>query len=132
MGIRKRISAEKIKENRKICYFGKLNNVSVPARKARLVVDMIRGMEVFKALSVLKFSGKKQISLKIEKLLRSVISNWEQKTGSQAGDEKLFVTTIAVNSSSSLKRMRPAPRGRANRICKRFSSIVLYIGTKKM
>lgn len=130
MGVRKRISAEKMKESRKMHYFGKLKSVSTSHRKLRLVVNMIRGIEVFKALGILKFSNK-EVSAKMEKLLKSVISNWEQKNGRKAENEELYVTAVNVDTSSSLKRMRPAPRGRSCRICKRFSHVMLYVDTKK-
>lgn len=78
MGARKRISAEARKEAQKTMYFAKLRNVPTSPRKMRLVVDMIRGMEVFRALGVLKFSNK-EAAARVEKLLRSAIANWEQK-----------------------------------------------------
>ena len=78
MGARKKISADKRKEALKTKYFAKLNNVPTSPRKMRLVADMVRGMEVFKALGVLKFSSK-EASARLEKLLRSAIANWEQK-----------------------------------------------------
>lgn len=78
MGARKRISAEARKEAQKTMYFAKLNNVPTSPRKMRLVADMIRGMEVFRALGVLKFSNK-EAAARVEKLLRSAIANWEQK-----------------------------------------------------
>jgi len=130
MGIRKRISAEKNRENKKIIYFAKLNNVSTSPRKMRLVADMIRGMEVFKALGVLRFSNK-EASMRVGKLLKSAISNWEQKTGRQAENGELFVTTINVDSATMLKRMRPAPQGRAYRIRKRSNHVILFVNTKK-
>ncbi len=83
MGLRKRQSADAIKEARKSEYFAKLRNVPSSPRKMRLVVDMIRGQEAFKALGILKFSNK-EASRKVEKLLRSAIANWEQKTDAQA------------------------------------------------
>ena len=83
MGARKRISAEERKEALKSIYFAKLNNVPTSPRKMRLVADMIRGMEVNRALGVLKYSTK-EASGRMEKLLRSAIANWEQKTGNKA------------------------------------------------
>ena len=77
MGARKKISADKRKEALKTKYFAKLNNVPTSPRKMRLVADMVRGMEAFKALGVLKFSSK-EASARLEKLLRSAIANWEQ------------------------------------------------------
>lgn len=130
MGIRKRISAEKRRENRKILYFAKLNNVSTSPRKMRLAVNMIRGMEVYKALGILRFSNK-EASMRIGKLLKSAISNWEQKTGRQAENGELFVTTINVDSAAILKRMRPAPQGRAYHIRKRSNHVTLFVNEKK-
>ncbi|GHT41630.1 50S ribosomal protein L22 [Bacteroidia bacterium] len=105
MGARKRISAEKRKEAQATEYFAKLKSVPTSPRKMRLVADMIRGMEAFKALGVLKFSNK-EASARVEKLLKSAISNWEQKTGRQAANGELYVTSISVDSATMLKRMR--------------------------
>ena len=95
MGARKRISAEKRKEAQKTQYFAKLNNVPTSPRKMRLVADMVRGMEVFKALGVLKFSNK-EASARLEKLLRSAIANWENKNERKAENGELFITEIYV------------------------------------
>jgi large subunit ribosomal protein L22 len=129
MGARKRISAEKIKEARESLYFAKLRNVPTSPRKMRLVADMIRGMEAFRALGVLKFSNK-EASARVEKLLKSAISNWEQKTGRQAENGELYVTSISVDSATMLKRMRPAPQGRGYRIRKRSNHVTLFVDTK--
>ncbi len=86
MGVRKRNSADAIKEARKSEYFAKLRNVPTSPRKMRLVVDMVRGQEVFKALGILKFSNK-EASVRVEKLLRSAIANWEQKNDRKADAE---------------------------------------------
>ncbi len=129
MGARKRISATKRKEAQKDMYFAKLNNVPTSPRKMRLVADMIRGMEVFRALGVLKFSNK-EASAKVEKLLKSAISNWEQKTGRQAENGELYVTSISVDSAAMLKRMRPAPQGRGYRIRKRSNHVTVFVDTK--
>ena len=130
MGARKRISAEKIKEARKTMYFAKLRNVPTSPRKMRLVADMIRGMEVNRALGVLKFSAKRESSLRLEKLLRSAIANWEQKNERKAEDGELYVTTIFVDEGVTLKRMRPAPQGRVYRIRKRSNHVTLFVGSK--
>ncbi|GHT75349.1 50S ribosomal protein L22 [Bacteroidia bacterium] len=129
MGARKRISAEHRKEARKTQYFAKLNNVPTSPRKMRLVADMIRGMEVFRALGVLKYSNK-EAAAKVEKLLKSAISNWEQKTGQQAENGELYVTSINVDSATMLKRMRPAPQGRGYRVRKRSNHVTLFVDTK--
>jgi large subunit ribosomal protein L22 len=129
MGARKRISAEKRKEERESLYFAKLRNVPTSPRKMRLVADMIRGMEAFRALGVLKFSNK-EASARVGKLLKSAISNWEQKTGRQAENGELYVTSINVDSATMLKRMRPAPQGRGYRVRKRSNHVTLFVDTK--
>lgn len=127
MGARKRISSEKVKEAKKQQYFAKLTNVPTSPRKMRLVADMIRGMEVNQALDVLHFSSK-EASKRVEKLLRSAIANWEQKNeGVRLEDSQLFVKEIYVDSARILKRLRPAPQGRAHRIRKRSNHVTLYI-----
>ena len=129
MGARKRLSAENRKEALKSLYFANLNNVPTSPRKMRLVADMIRGMEVNKALSVLKFSTK-EASNRMEKLLRSAIANWEQKNDRKAEDGELYISKIFVNEGATLKRMRPAPQGRGYRIRKRSNHITLFVDTK--
>jgi large subunit ribosomal protein L22 len=126
MGIRKRVSAEKMKEARKSVYFAKLRNVPTSPRKMRLVVDMIRGMEVFRALGVLKFSNK-EAAARVEKLLRSAISNWEQKNERKAESRELYVSAVSVDGATTLKRMRPAPQGRGYRIRKRSNHVTLFV-----
>ena len=129
MGARKKIAAEKRKEALKTQYFAKLQNVPSSPRKMRYVVDMIRGMEVNRALGTLKFSSK-AASADVEKLLRSAIANWEQKTERKAEDGEVFVTKIYVDGGATLKRMRPAPQGRGYRIRKRSNHVTLFVGTK--
>ena len=129
MGARKRISAEERKEALKSIYFAKLNNVPTSPRKMRLVADMIRGMEVNKALSVLKFSTK-EASGRMEKLLRSAIANWEQKTEQKAENGNLYVSGVHVDSARMLKRLRTAPQGRGYRIRKRPNHVTLFVDTK--
>ena len=128
MGARKRIAAEKRKEARKTQYFATLRNVPSSPRKMRYVVDMIRGMEVNRALGTLRFS-KKAASVDLEKLLRSAINNWEQKNDRKAEDGELYVTTIFVDEGATLKRMRPAPQGRGYRIRKRSNHVTIHVGT---
>ena len=130
MGARKHLSAEKRKEALKTQYFAKLNNVPSSPRKMRLVCDMIRGMEVNRALGVLKFSTK-AASADVEKLLRSAIANWEQKNERKAEAGELFVTKIFVDGAATLKRMRPAPQGRGYRIRKRSNHVTLVVGSKE-
>ena len=129
MGARKKIAAEKRKEALKTQYFAKLQNVPSSPRKMRYVVDMIRGMEVNRALGTLKFSSK-AASADVEKLLRSAIANWEQKNERKAEDGELFVTKIYVDGGATLKRMRPAPQGRGYSIRKRSNHVTLFVGTK--
>ena len=129
MGARKKIAAEKRKEALKTQYFAKLQNVPSSPRKMRYVVDMIRGMEVNRALGTLKFSSK-AASADVEKVLRSAIANWEQKNERKAEDGELFVTKIYVDGGATLKRMRPAPQGRGYRIRKRSNHVTLFVGTK--
>jgi ribosomal protein L22, bacterial type len=129
MGARKRISAEARKEALKSVSFAKLNNVPSSPRKMRLVVDMIRGMEVFRALGVLKYSNK-EAAAKVEKLLRSAIANWEAKNERKAESGELYVTSVSVDCSTTMKRMRPAPQGRGYRIRKRSNHVTLFVDTK--
>ena len=129
MGARKRLAAEQRKEALKTQYFAKLQNVPSSPRKMRYVVDMVRGMEVNRALGTLKFS-KKAASEVLEKLLRSAIANWEQKNDRKAEDGELFITKIFVDEGVTLKRMRPAPQGRGYRIRKRSNHVTLFVGTK--
>ena len=129
MGARKKIAAEKRKEALKTQYFAKLQNVPSSPRKMRYVVDLIRGMEVNRALGTLRFSSK-AASVHVEKLLRSAIANWEQKNERKAEDGELFVTKIYVDGGATLKRMRPAPQGRGYRIRKRSNHVTLFVGTK--
>lgn len=126
MGKRKRQSADLIKEARKSEYFAKLRNVPSSPRKMRLVVDMIRGKEVFKALGILKFSNK-EASRKVYKLLRSAIANWEEKNQRKAQSGELFVSTVFVDCAPMLKRLRPAPQGRGYRIRKRSNHVTIFV-----
>ena len=128
MGARKRISADKRKEALKTMYFAKLNNVPTSPRKMRLVADMVRGMEVFKALGVLKFSSK-EASARLEKLLRSAIANWEQKNERKAESGELYISAIYVDAAAMLNILRPHPHGRGNRIRKRSNHVTLFVDT---
>lgn len=128
MSARKRISAERRKEAKKLISSAVLRNVPSSPRKMRYVADMVRGMEVFKALGVLKFSNK-EASTKVEKLLLSAIANWEQKNDRKAEAGELFIKTIAVDEGVTLKRMRPAPQGRGYRIRKRSNHVTIVVDT---
>lgn len=128
MGKRKEQYANALKEARKSQYFAVLRNVPTSPRKMRLVVDMVRGQEVFKALGILKFSNK-EASVRVEKLLRSAIANWEQKNERKAEAGELYVKTIFVDAAPMLKRLRPAPQGRGYRIRKRSNHVTIYVDT---
>ena len=119
MANRKQESANKLKEVRKNTYFAKLNNIPTSPRKMRLVADMVRGMEVFKALGVLHFSNK-EAAAKVELLLRSAIANWEAKNERKAESGELKISSIVVDEGATIKRLRPAPQGRAYRIRKQI------------
>ena len=130
MGIRKRKSAEELKEARKHIAFAKLNNCPTSPRKMRLMADLIRGEGVDKALSVLRFSPKES-SVRLEKLLLSAVANWQAKNEDGAVEKAgLFVKEIRVDSARMLKRLRPAPQGRAHRIRKRSNHVTLVLGAQ--
>lgn len=126
MGARKKISAEERKQALKSTYFAALRNVPTSPRKMRLVADLVRGMEVGRALGVLKFSNK-EAAARVEKLLRSGIANWEEKNGRKAEDGELYISRIFVDGAATLKRMRPAPQGRGYRIRKRSNHVTIFV-----
>ena len=127
MGARKRNSSEKIKESRKTQALAKLNSCPTSPRKMRLVADLVRGEDVYKALNILKFSPK-HASRNLEKLLLSAINNWEQKNdGEDATYANLIVKSINVDSARMLKRIQASPHGRAHRIRKRSNHVTLII-----
>ena len=126
MGARKTISAEERKQALKNTYFASLRNVPTSPRKMRLVADLVRGMEVGRALGVLKFSNK-EAAARVEKLLRSAIANWEEKNGRKAEDGELYISRIFVDGAATLKRMRPAPQGRGYRIRKRSNHVTIVV-----
>ena len=130
MGARKRIKSEERKEARKQIAMAKLNNCPTSPRKMRLVADLIRGKNVEKALYELKFNPK-EASLRLEKLLESAIHNWEAKNeGKKFEDNELYIKEIYVDSSRMLKRLRPAPQGRAHRIRKRSNHVTIILDSK--
>ena len=130
MGKRKRLMAERMKEERKTQYFASLKNVPTSPRKMRMVADLVRGMDVDKALYTLKLHPK-EASARLEKLLLSALSNWEQKSeGASADTANLFVKEIQVDSARSLKRLQTAPQGRAHRIRKRSNHVTLVLDSK--
>jgi large subunit ribosomal protein L22 len=131
MGVRKRERAEQIKEAKKQVAFAKLNNCPTSPRKMRLVADLVRGEQVEKALQILKFT-QKEAAGRLEKLLLSAIANWQAKNEEGNLEEaELFVKEIRVDGGAMLKRLRPAPQGRAHRIRKRSNHVTLVLGENK-
>ena len=127
MGARKRNRAEQIKEARKNQYFAVLRNVPTSPRKMRLVTDMIQGVEVNKALDMLRYS-QKDASKDVEKLLLSAIANWQAKNeGARIEESHLVVKEAYVDQSRTLKRIQPAPQGRAHRIRKRSNHVTIVL-----
>jgi large subunit ribosomal protein L22 len=130
MGVRKKVRAQQLKEERKNKFFAKLNGCPTSPRKMRLVADLIRGVEVEKALAILKFSSK-EAARSLEKLTLSAIANWQAKNeDANIEDAGLFVKEIYVDSATMLKRLRPAPQGRAHRIRKRSNHVTMVLGSK--
>ena len=128
MGSRKKQMADAIKEGKKQIAFAKLNNCPTSPRKMRLVADLVRGERVEKALNILKFS-QKEASNRLEKLLLSAIANWQSKNeDASIEDAELIVKEIRVDGGTMLKRLRPAPQGRAHRIRKRSNHVTLVVG----
>lgn len=129
MGVRKKQMAERIKAEKQELAFAKLNNCPTSPRKMRLVADLVRGKEVEKALAILRFSPK-EASRRVEKLLLSAIANWQAKNeDANIEDAELIVKEIKVDSGRMLKRLRPAPQGRAHRIRKRSNHVTLVLGS---
>jgi large subunit ribosomal protein L22 len=119
-----------LKEARSNVAFAKLNNCPTSPRKMRLVADLVRGVEVNKALQILKFNTK-EASNRLEKLLLSAVANWQAKNeDARMEDSGLFVKEIQVDSARVLKRLRPAPQGRAHRIRKRSNHVTVVVGSK--
>ncbi|PHQ29480.1 50S ribosomal protein L22 [Leeuwenhoekiella nanhaiensis] len=130
MGVRKKEKAEQRKEAKRNIAFAKLNNCPTSPRKMRLVADLVRGQQVEKALQILKFSNK-EASRRVEKLVLSAISNWQEKNeDANIEDADLIIKEIRVDGGSMLKRLRPAPQGRAHRIRKRSNHVTVVLGAK--
>ena len=128
MGVRKREAADARKEANKQIAFAKLNNCPTSPRKMRLVADLVRGQKAEHALNILRFSPK-EASRKLEKLLLSAIANWQAKNEEASIEEAgLFVKEIRVDGGTMLKRLRPAPQGRAHRIRKRSNHVTIVLG----
>lgn len=130
MGARKRLKAEQIKEDNKSIAFAKLNKSPITPRKMRLVADLVRGVEVNKALNILQHDAK-DASTSLQKLLRSAIANWEQKNeGKNIEEVTLFVKSVEVGGGAMLKRIQPAPQGRAHRVRKRSNHVTIVVDGK--
>ena len=133
MGKRKRLMAERLKETKKQTAIAVLKDAPTSPRKMRLVADTVRGVEVNHALDLLHYS-KKEASIRLEKLLRSVIANWEAKNPEQTRELEngnVIVKTIMVDEGRTLKRIRPCPQGRAGRIRKRSNHVTIILDVKK-
>ncbi|MBI1838493.1 MAG: 50S ribosomal protein L22 [Flavobacteriia bacterium] len=130
MGARKRLRAENLKQERSTMAFARLNDSPIAPRKMRLVADLVRGVEVNKALNILQHNSK-NASVSLGKLLRSAIANWEQKNeGKSIEEETLVVKSIEVGGGAMLKRIQPAPQGRAHRVRKRSNHVTVVIDGK--
>ena len=127
MGSRKQTTALKRKEEKKSKYYAIMRDCPTSPRKMRLVADMVRGTEVKRALDLLKFSSK-EASKRVEKLVLSAIANWQSKNeGKRLEEANLIVKEIFVNQGRTLKRIRPAPQGRAHRIRKRSNHVTVIL-----
>ena len=125
--------AERLKEAKKQTAIAKLKEIPTSPRKMRLVADTVRGVEVNHALDLLKYS-KRDASIRLEKLLRSAIANWEAKNQDNSGEldkGNVYVKTIMVDEGRTLKRIRPCPQGRAGRIRKRSNHVTIILDVKK-
>lgn len=130
MGARKHNRAEQIKEAKKKQYFAKLNDCPTSPRKMRLVADLVRGKNVEEAMAILTHSPK-EASNRLYKLLMSAIANWQNKNeGERLEDAQLYISEIYVDSARQLKRIQPAPQGRAHRIRKRSNHVTLYLQSR--
>ena len=130
MGVRKREKAIEIKEAKRSVAFAKLNNCPTSPRKMRLVADLVRGISVEKALAILKFN-QKEAATSLHKLLLSAIESWKVKNeGADIEAAQVFIKEIRVDGGAMLKRLRPAPQGRAHRIRKRSNHVTIVLGAK--
>ena len=132
MGARKRLMADRLKEQKKVTAIAKMNDVPTSPRKMRLVADIIRGAEVDKALDILKYS-KKHAAKSLSVALRSAIANWEAKNEDKSNELEngnVIVKTVMIDEGRTLKRIRPCPQGRAGRIRKRSNHITIVVDVK--
>jgi len=133
MGKRKRLMAERLKEVKKQTAIAKYNDIPTSPRKMRLVADTVRGVEVNKALDLLKFS-QRAAAKDLEKVVRSAVANWEAKNSDKASEldnGNVYIKTLMVDEGRTLKRIRPCPQGRAGRIRKRSNHITVILDVKK-
>lgn len=127
MGVRKKNRAKELKAEKATTAIARLNNSPIAPRKMRLVADLVRGVEVNKALNILQHNSK-AASVSLEKLLRSAIANWEQKNeGKSIEEETLIVRSIQVDGGAMMKRIQAAPQGRAHRIRKRSNHVTIIV-----
>ena len=132
MGSRKRIKADEMKEAKKKIASAKLNNCPTSPRKMRLIADLIRGLDADRALAELKLNPK-EASGRMEKLLLSALANWETKNeGKRMDENNLYVSEVKVDSGRMLKRVQPAPQGRAHRIRKRSNHVTLVVDSRQI
>lgn len=129
MGNRKKESAKARKEAQQSLYFASLTNIASTPRKMRLVIDMVRGMEVNRALAVLRYSNKRA-SEAVGRTLKSAVANWEQKNEQHADEGQLYISKIYVDEAPTLKRMRARAQGRGNRVRKRRSNLTIYVDAR--
>ena len=131
MGIRKRNNAKILKAQKKKLSIAKLRNCPISPRKMRLVADLLRGKEVSRALNILKFNPRHAAKY-LEKLLLSAVSNWQSKNEDKSIENtNIFINEIKVDGGRMLKRLRPAPQGRAHRIRKRSNHVTVVLESKK-
>ncbi|TND09686.1 MAG: large subunit ribosomal protein L22 [Bacteroidetes bacterium] len=126
---RKKRVADARKEAMKNTFIARMRNVPTSPRKMRLCADLIRGQEVYKALNILRFTNKEAAG-RLEKLLLSAIANYEKKSGNRPDENALFVKAIMVDEATGLKRILPAPQGRAYRMKKRSNHVTIFLGEK--
>ena len=132
MGSRKRIKADEMKEAKKKIAFAKMNNCPTSPRKMRLIADLISGLDADRALAELKLNPK-EASGRMEKLLLSALANWETKNeGKRMDENSLYVSEVKVDSGRMLKRVQPAPQGRAHRIRKRSNHVTLVVDSRQI
>ena len=124
--------ADRLKEQKKVTAIAKMNDVPTSPRKMRLVADIIRGVEVNKALDILKYS-KKHAAKSLSVALRIAIANWEAKNEDKSNELEngnVIVKTVMIDEGRTLKRIRPCPQGRAGRIRKRSNHITIVVDVK--